>query len=1175
MLAAGEPFKEVDVLGYQVGADSSQLAIDYSFGLVAAQTLGIDASGTTQIDLQYGSEEIQTFTQQPDGSVSPDTSAAWDRVKDVTGFNDGEGAGPPLVAPPSLPTTGVSAGVDTSSLHYYVQLTLYDGTTVTVDGNQLFALDGFSFKSDQTLNIGSQSSGAGAGTVTFDPLHLSLDQPGLNPQLFEMLAAGEPFKEVDVLGYQVGADSSQLAIDYSFGLVAAQTLGIDASGTTQIDLQYGSEEIQTFTQQPDGSVSPDTSAAWDRVKDVTGFNDGEGAGPPLVAPPSLPTTGVSAGVDTSSLHYYVQLTLYDGTTVTVDGNQLFALDGFSFKSDQTLNIGSQSSGAGAGTVTFDPLHLSLDQPGLNPQLFEMLAAGEPFKEVDVLGYQVGADSSQLAIDYSFGLVAAQTLGIDASGTTQIDLQYGSEEIQTFTQQPDGSVSPDTSAAWDRVKDVTGFNDGEGAGPPLVAPPSLPTTGVSAGVDTSSLHYYVQLTLYDGTTVTVDGNQLFALDGFSFKSDQTLNIGSQSSGAGAGTVTFDPLHLSLDQPGLNPQLFEMLAAGEPFKEVDVLGYQVGADSSQLAIDYSFGLVAAQTLGIDASGTTQIDLQYGSEEIQTFTQQPDGSVSPDTSAAWDRVKDVTGFNDGEGAGPPLVAPPSLPTTGVSAGVDTSSLHYYVQLTLYDGTTVTVDGNQLFALDGFSFKSDQTLNIGSQSSGAGAGTVTFDPLHLSLDQPGLNPQLFEMLAAGEPFKEVDVLGYQVGADSSQLAIDYSFGLVAAQTLGIDASGTTQIDLQYGSEEIQTFTQQPDGSVSPDTSAAWDRVKNVSGFNDGEGAGPPLVAPPSLPTTGVSAGVDTSSLHYYVQLTLYDGTTVTVDGNQLFALDGFSFKSDQTLNIGSQSTGAGAGTVTFDPLHLSLDQPGLNPQLFQMLASGAPFKEVDVLGYQVGADTSQLAIDYSFGLVAAQTLSLDASGVTQVDLQYGSEEIRSFDNLPSVPATPVVTAVSSAVNASASETFTPAQLFSASDAEGFPILSYEVEDESPGPSQGFWVLNGAVLAAGQITTLSAAQLSQLSFVAGSASTPVSDTLEVAASDAAGFGAFATFTVTAAAHAPTAAPTVTAANELQAPGLALAASSLFSGTRAAATRSRATRSRTPHPTAAIGCSTALSSPPTSSLTSR
>jgi hypothetical protein len=147
------------------------------------------------------------------------------------------------------------------------------------------------------------------------------------------------------------------------------------------------------------------------------------------------------------------------------------------------------------------------------------------------------------------------------------------------------------------------------------------------------------------------------------------------------------------------------------------------------------------------------------------------------------------------------------------------------------------------------------------------------------------------------------------------------------------------------------------------------------------------------------------------------------------------------------------------------------------------------------------------------------------------------SVPATPVVTAASSNVNASASETFTPAQLFSASDAEGFAVLNYQVEDESSGPSQGFWVLNGAVLPNGQLTTLTAAQLSQLSFVAGSASTPVSDVLEVAASDSAGFGPFTTFTVAASAHASTTVPTVTAANELQAPNQTLTPANLFSAT--------------------------------------
>jgi hypothetical protein len=139
----------------------------------------------------------------------------------------------------------------------------------------------------------------------------------------------------------------------------------------------------------------------------------------------------------------------------------------------------------------------------------------------------------------------------------------------------------------------------------------------------------------------------------------------------------------------------------------------------------------------------------------------------------------------------------------------------------------------------------------------------------------------------------------------------------------------------------------------------------------------------------------------------------------------------------------------------------------------------------------------------------------------------------TPVITAAVSNVNATASEVFAASSLFSAST--DLPIITYEVEDESAGSSQGFWVLNGQVLPNGQLTTLTAAQLSELSFVAGAASTPVTDTLEVAASNAAGLGLLTTFSVTASAHASTAAPTVTAANVQQAPDLTLAASSLFS----------------------------------------
>ena len=250
--------------------------------------------------------------------------------------------------------------------------------------------------------------------------------------------------------------------------------------------------------------------------------------------------------------------------------------------------------------------------------------------------------------------------------------------------------------------------------------------------------------------------------------------------------------------------------------------------------------------------------------------------------------------------------------------------------------------------------------------------------------------------------------------------------------------------------------------------------------------------------------------------GATVTISSG---------FTAGDTLKIGGQTS----GTIT--------DNGGTINYAFA--GSTLTLSGTDTLAdYQAALDSITYSFSPSGGDATAAGADTSRTISWQVNDGSASNGLSNVDTSTlSVPTTPVVTAVASTVNASASQRFTAAQLFSASDAEGVPVLSYEVEDKTTGPSQGFWVLNGAVLSNGQITTLTAAQLSQLSFVAGSASTPVTDTIEVAASDAAGLGAFTTFTVTAAAHAPTAAPTVTAANALQVPNQALAGSSLFSGT--------------------------------------
>ena len=50
--------------------------------------------------------------------------------------------------------------------------------------------------------------------------------------------------------------------------------------------------------------------------------------------------------------------------------------------------------------------------------------------------------------------------------------------------------------------------------------------------------------------------------------------------------------------------------------------------------------------------------------------------------------------------------------------------------------------------------------------------------------------------------------------------------------------------------------------------------------------------------------------------------------------FDEEQTLSIGSQSTGAGAGRVAFNPLTITKSVDALTPKLFQVMCAGTPYK-------------------------------------------------------------------------------------------------------------------------------------------------------------------------------------------------------------------------------------------------
>lgn len=65
----------------------------------------------------------------------------------------------------------------------------------------------------------------------------------------------------------------------------------------------------------------------------------------------------------------------------------------------------------------------------------------------------------------------------------------------------------------------------------------------------------------------------------------------------------------------------------------------------------------------------------------------------------------------------------------------------------------------------------------------------------------------------------------------------------------------------------------------------------------------------------------------------TLGLKSNHLIRVTSFSGDVAQTLKIGSQSTGAGAGRITFNPFSITRRADSLSPILFQNAASGAPY--------------------------------------------------------------------------------------------------------------------------------------------------------------------------------------------------------------------------------------------------
>ena len=126
-------------------------------------------------------------------------------------------------------------------------------------------------------------------------------------------------------------------------------------------------------------------------------------------------------------------------------------------------------------------------------------------------------------------------------------------------------------------------------------------------------------------------------------------------------------------------------------------------------------------------------------------------------------------------------------------------------------------------------KSLNIGSQSTGAGAGKVTFNPFSITRKTDRASPVLFQMACSGTAFESlVLVLTRSAGGSVAALAFErFTFKLVAVKSIAwaYDAETPKEIvTFQYGGLVIDYWMQKPDGSWGPRILGGWNRVKNIS---------------------------------------------------------------------------------------------------------------------------------------------------------------------------------------------------------------------------------------------------------------------------------------------------------------------------------------------------------------
>ncbi len=123
------------------------------------------------------------------------------------------------------------------------------------------------------------------------------------------------------------------------------------------------------------------------------------------------------------------------------------------------------------------------------------------------------------------------------------------------------------------------------------------------------------------------------------------------------------------------------------------------------------------------------------------------------------------------------------------------------------------------------EQTLNIGSQSTGAGAGKITFNPLYIKKSLDGSSTVLYQNAASGSVFKTAEVFFVD---EKNVVQVLETYKLVAVKSVAWaaatgDANIVETVSFEYGGFILTVNQKDPATQKIIVLQSGWNRIRNV----------------------------------------------------------------------------------------------------------------------------------------------------------------------------------------------------------------------------------------------------------------------------------------------------------------------------------------------------------------